>query len=40
MWTSKGTTGLRMIAFIRTILTAIGPGLAVRRYCFIMDNLR
>ena len=40
IWTGEGTTGLRMVAFIRRILNDIGPGSAIRRYCFIMDNLR
>ncbi|EJK43907.1 hypothetical protein THAOC_37602 [Thalassiosira oceanica] len=39
VWTGEGTTGIRMITFIQTILAAIGPGTAARRYCFIMDNL-
>ena len=38
-WTGEGTTGVRMINFIRTIINQIGPGTANRRYCFIMDNL-
>ena len=39
-WTGEGTTGLRMIEFIRRILNEIGPGTPQRRYCFMMDNLR
>jgi len=39
MWTSEGTTGTRMIAFIQRIINDIGPGTAQRRYCFTMDNL-
>ena len=38
-WTGEGTTGVRMINFIRRIINQIGPGTANRRYCFIMDNL-
>lgn len=40
IWTGEGTTGERMIAFIRRIVNAIGPGTPARRYCFTMDNLR
>jgi hypothetical protein len=40
IWSGEGTTGQRMITFIRTIITQIGPGTPQRRYCFIMDNLR
>jgi hypothetical protein len=40
IWTGEGTTGRRMIAFIRRIVNDIGQGTAERRYCFIMDNLR
>jgi hypothetical protein len=38
-WTGEGTTGVRMINFIRRIINDIGQGTANRRYCFIMDNL-
>ena len=40
MWTGEGTTGERMIDFIRTIINEIGNGTPARRRCFIMDNLR
>lgn len=40
IWTGEGTTGERMVAFIRRIVNAIGPGTPARRYCFTMDNLR
>lgn len=40
MWTGEGTTGDRMINFIRHILQSLGPGTPHRRYCFIMDYLR
>ena len=39
IWTGEGTTGDRMVKFIRNILSDIGPGSSCRRYCFIMDNL-
>jgi hypothetical protein len=38
-WAGEGTTGVRMINFIQNIITDLGPGNVMRRYCFIMDNL-
>ena len=40
IWTAEGTTGDRMVGFIKKIIGDIGPGTPQRRYCFIMDNLR
>jgi len=41
IWTGEGTTGNRMIEFVRRIIVDIDSlGEENRRYCFIMDNLR
>ena len=40
IWTGEGTTGIRMVRFIRRIINQIGPGTPQRRRCFVMDNLR
>lgn len=34
-----GTGNIEMAAFIRNLLTIVGPGTPARRRCFIMDNL-
>ena len=41
IWTGEGTTGTRMIAFVRSITHDLANlGTPNRRFCFIMDNLR
>ena len=40
IWIGEGTIGQRMITFIQQIIDDIGFGTPVRRYYFIMDNLR
>lgn len=39
MWNDGGTTGDKMVEFFQNIFNDIGQGTAVRRRCFIMDNL-
>ena len=41
MWTCEGTTGNRMIDFVRRIVEDLATiQVKDRRFCFIMDNLR
>jgi len=40
IWSGEGTTGQRMIDFVRTIVSEISTIAPNRRFCFIMDNLR